>query len=426
MGDFQMSGADNASSGTVEDPPFTDRRTRPVGFAAHGHRALPIMCVICGSLGFLAWAFYGAALSREPFQDWMVFHTTARAYYEGYLASIYDGAWLTARLNERFADWLSWPLPLHPWLYPPHFLLLLLPFGALPFGVGMACFLLVTFLGLIAATWCYAHDRTSRALLASSLLLCPATAITVMLGQNAFLTSALLIGGFGMSRNRPLAAGFLLGVASYKPQFWLMVPVALIAARQWRVFAAAVASALGLAAASAAMFGIATWRTWLDLMIVPNDLFQRWVVAGRLNGQSVYACAIWLEASPAIANMAQVSAAILAVAAVYWWFRHRIAEDLQLAIFLAATVLAAPHVISYDAVMLAVAATFALRHALQGSFGRGEMVLAAAMWLSPLINPPSLVRLGVITPLLIALFIAFIGARASLASPDSRRAAVCA
>lgn len=423
MRDFHMSGAGDAPSGKGGDQAPTNR---PVEFTAHAHRALPTILVICGSLGLLAWAFYGAALSREPFQDWMVFHTTARAYYEGDLASIYDGAWLTARLNERFADWLSWPLPLHPWLYPPHFLLLLLPFGVLPFGVGMALFLLVTFLGLVAATWCYADDRGSRALLVTSLLLCPATAITVMLGQNAFLTSALLIGGFGMSRNRPLTAGFLLGVASYKPQFWLMVPVALIAARQWRVVAAAAASALALAAASASMFGIEAWRTWLDLMVLPNDLFQRWVVAGRLNGQSVYACAVWLGAAPAIANIAQVSAAILAVAAVYWSFRHRIAEDLQLAILLAATVLAAPHVIGYDAVMLAVAATLALRHALRGSFGFGETVVAAAMWLSPLINPPSLVRLGVITPLLITLFIAFTGAKAGVASAANRRAAVCA
>ncbi|HEV2545977.1 MAG TPA: glycosyltransferase family 87 protein [Stellaceae bacterium] len=421
-----MSGAGEAPPGEGADPALTARRARPVDFSADAQRGLPAIVVICGSLGLLGWAFYGAALALEPFQDWMVFHTTARAYYEGHLASIYDGAWLTAQLNERFAAWLSWPLPLHPWLYPPHFLLLLLPFGALPFSVGMACFLLLTFLGLIAAMWCYAHDRRSRGLLVTSLLLCPATAITVMLGQNAFLTSALLIGGFGVSRTRPLTAGFLLGVASYKPQFWLMVPVALIAARQWRVLAAAAASALGLAAASAAMFGLETWRTWLDLMIVPNDLFQRWVVAGRLNGQSVYACAIWLGTSPTVADMAQISAAVLAIAAVYWSFRQRIAEDLQLAILLAATVLAAPHVIGYDAVMLAVAATFALRHALQGSFGRGETVLAAAMWLSPLINPPSLVRLGVITPLLIALFIAFIGARAGVASADNRQAAVCA
>ena len=196
------------------------------------------------------------------------------------------------------------------------------------------------------------------------------------------------------------------------------MPVALVAARQWRVLAAAAASAFGLAAASAGMFGIEAWRTWLDLMIAPNDLFEAWVVEGRLNGQSVYACAIWVGASPAIANVAQVSAAILAIAAVYWSFRHRLAHDLQLAILLAATVLAAPHVISYDGVMLAAAATFALRHALQGSFGRGRAVLSAVMWLSPLINPPSFVRLGVITPLLITLFIASIGARVGVASAD--------
>jgi len=35
----------------------------------------------------------------------------------------------TAVLNARFAHWLAHPLPLHPWLYPPHTLLLLLPFA---------------------------------------------------------------------------------------------------------------------------------------------------------------------------------------------------------------------------------------------------------------------------------------------------------
>jgi alpha-1,2-mannosyltransferase len=389
-------------------------------------RTLTAIALLCGCLGLLGWAFYGRALALEPFQDWMVFHTSARAYYEGNLSLVYDGERLTAQLNERFADWLSWPLPLHPWLYPPHFLLLLLPFGALPFALAMMLFLLLTFTCLVPAAWCYAHDRLQRSLYFLSLLLCPATAITVMLGQNAFLTGALLAGGFGLSRRRPLIGGLLLGVATYKPQFWLMVPIALIAARQWRVLAAAGASALLLALASATVFGMEPWRTWLDLMIAPSDLFQNWVVAGRLNGQSVYACAVLLGASVTVANIAQSVFAILAATAVYWSFRQSMSGDLQLAVLLAATVLAAPHVIGYDGVMLAIAATLLLCRALEDGFRQGEAVLLAVVWLSPLINPPSLFRLGVITPVLICLFIAAIISRARAESLGSGQVAVCA
>ncbi|HEY2132321.1 MAG TPA: hypothetical protein VGH36_04995 [Acetobacteraceae bacterium] len=65
---------------------------------------------------------------------WMVFHAAARAWFDGDLGLIFDAGRLTARLNAVFADRLSSPLPFHPWLYPPSYLLLLLPFGLLPFG----------------------------------------------------------------------------------------------------------------------------------------------------------------------------------------------------------------------------------------------------------------------------------------------------
>jgi hypothetical protein len=42
---------------------------------------------------------------------------------------------------------------------------------------------------------------------------------------------------------RPYLAGSLFGLMIFKPQLGLLLPVALIAGRQWRVFAAAAATA---------------------------------------------------------------------------------------------------------------------------------------------------------------------------------------
>lgn len=374
-------------------------------------RTLPLVAATCGVLGIAGWAFYLVSFAREPSQDWMVYYSAARAYWNGTLPLLFDGTRFTAALNARFAAWLSWPLPLHPWLYPPHFLLLLLPFGLLPFAPAQAAFLALSFAALLLALRSLEPGVGRHSLPTLSLLLCPATAITVCLGQNAFLTSALLIGGIGNFRRRPVLAGALLGLLTIKPQLWLMVPVALLAARAWRTLASTLATAAGVALVSLIVFGGEVWHAWFDLMLRPSAEYQAWLLAGRLNGQSVYACAALLGATPLLANLIQGLATLIAAGCVFWCFRRPAGADLRLAILLAATFLGAPHVIGYDGVMLAMAATLLLRQAAVEGFRPGEAILIVAVWACPLINPPSVFRIGLVTPLLIALFLACAAAR---------------
>jgi alpha-1,2-mannosyltransferase len=91
------------------------------------------------------------------------------------------------------------PLSLHPWVYPPPFLLLLLPFGLPTPGISFALFMLAGFLAVLAATWFHAGDGHVRWLSVLSLYLYPAVPFNVTTGQNAFYTSALLLGGLGLS-----------------------------------------------------------------------------------------------------------------------------------------------------------------------------------------------------------------------------------
>src|SRR5260370_28092721 len=65
-------------------------------------------------------------------------------------------------------------------------------------------------------------------------LACPFTAWNFIAGQNGFLTGALLGGSLLCLERQPVLAGILIGCLSYKPQFGILLPVALIAARQWR------------------------------------------------------------------------------------------------------------------------------------------------------------------------------------------------
>ena len=360
---------------------------------------------LAGVFGLAAWAFYIHAFAGERGEDWMVYDTAIRTFYDGRLALLYDGDGLTRLLNARFAAWLAHPLPLHPWLYPPHYLLLLLPFGLLPFVPAGILFLALGFLSLLAAGFACVAAPRSRAIIAAAAALCPASAITVCLGQNTFFTCALMLGGFGLLPRRPVLAGALLGALTYKPQLFLMVPVALIAARQWKALAAAAACALLLAIASAAVFGIEPWQQWFAVMTRPSALFVQWSAIARLNGQSLYTYAALLGASAPLANAIQALGMAGAAAVVWWSYRRPMAREVQLAMLFAATLLAAPHVIDYDALMLGLAAALVFAHGLARGLRLAETLFLVLLWVSPFFNPPTVFRAGFATPLLILLFI---------------------
>ena len=78
----------------------------------------------------------------------------------------------------------------------------------------------------------------------------------------------------------------MLGVLAFKPLLWLMVPVALVAARQWKALASALAAAALLAAAGILLLGPAPWHEWLSLLPRPNLQYEHWPKVGRLDGQS--------------------------------------------------------------------------------------------------------------------------------------------
>jgi Glycosyltransferase family 87 len=83
-------------------------------------------------------------------------------------------------------------------------------------------------------------------------------------GQNGFLTAALLGAALVQLDRRPFIAGNLFGLLAYKPQFGLMIPLALAASGRWRSFAAAATTVAVLAVATTIAFGPHVWQAFLD------------------------------------------------------------------------------------------------------------------------------------------------------------------
>jgi hypothetical protein len=349
--------------------------------------------------------------------DWMVFYGADQWVFAGKLAKIFDGDALTAYLNSTFVDWLSQPMPFRPWVYPPSYLLFVLPFGALSFLGSYAAFQLLSAALLALALWVGADRPKARWLVLGTALLGPAAAMNVAQGQNAFLAAALLVGGLRLVRSRAngvgvLLGGAVLGLMTVKPQFWFLVPIALIAAREWRALAASLVAAALLALFSAAVFGLDPWWQWLDLARgAYGDPAGKWMAYGRLAGDSVFACLVHLGAGLALANAAQAIALLLAAGFTFGAFRSRLSGDLKIAVLLASTVLAAPHSSLHDTVLLAVAAGLWIAEVATDDVPLGVWAPALGMWLVPLFNPPETRPIGRLTPLLIIGFIAFALAR---------------
>lgn len=340
--------------------------------------------------------------------DWMVFYGAIRSVLDGNAAMIFDGERFTNFLNTAFAGWLSSPLDFRPWAYPPSFLLMLLPFASLGFFGSFVAFQLATGALLANVLRTRAEPGLRSNALLAAVLICPASAINVIDGQAVFLVAALIVGGFGLLDRRPMLGGLVLGLLTFKPQFCILVPIALVAAGQWRALLASGASALAMMIASGLVFGFDLWLKWfpviIENLVSPNP---KWIELGRMWGHSVYTCASLLGASDRLASLIQLLAILGAAASVVIAFRSPLGMREKIAVFLAATVLAAPHSGPYDGTLLLIAAAFWL-------MSRGTPLplwcwtLAFMIWLLPLLSPPLLFPAARLAPLLPVLLIVLV------------------
>jgi len=139
----------------------------------------------------------------------------------------------------------------------------------------------------------------------------PAVFINTYCGQNGVWTAAFLGGGLCLLERRPVFAGVLFGLQAYKPHLALMIPVALLAGRQWRAFAAATVTVAALLLASIALAGLDGWRAFLDLTPVLRKVTLEDADAVWHRNVSVFMAASRLGVGLSAAYAVQIAAALI-------------------------------------------------------------------------------------------------------------------
>lgn len=156
--------------------------------------------------------------------------------------------------------------PPHNWSYPPHAVLFLLPLGLFGYMPAMALFLGFTLSLYLLAVQSLRPSWT----LVAAILLTPFIVGNLVATQNGFLTAALMVGGLALRDRKPVMAGILFGLLTFKPQLGLLLPLLLIYERRWAVIAATAATTIVLVVLSILAFGPQSWSDYVRY-IVPKQ-----------------------------------------------------------------------------------------------------------------------------------------------------------
>jgi arabinofuranan 3-O-arabinosyltransferase len=150
----------------------------------------------------------------------------------------------------------------------------------------------------------------------------------------------------------------------------LLFPIALAVSGRWKVFFTAGFVAALMAAISWVVFGTASWEAFAPGVghALVTEGSADW---GKM--QTAFGLVHALSGNDTLAWAAQIAVAITAACAIAVLWRSEAAYEIKAAALGVATLLAAPHLLTYDLVVLAVPLAFLFRLGRANGFFRYEM-----------------------------------------------------
>jgi hypothetical protein len=304
---------------------------------------------------FASHNWISAANGRPLITDFLVFRVSGGLALHGKAVDAYnpyvEHVAQVAACGHEFSRYLYWH-------YPPTFFFVAAALALIPY--------LPAFLGWLAATLlAYGAALSAAAKTRIAFLVgcgAPAVFINALSGQNGCLTAALMTAVLLCLEERPLLGGVFVGLLAYKPQFGLLMPVALAAGGYWRtLFAAAVTLAVSMAA-SALAFGDQTLVAFLRDLPHASSVALVNGANGWNNLQSVYGLVRYLGFDNKLAWMAQTGLILSAAFGLIWLWRQPLPFALKAAALALSSLLASPYLYIYDFVLLSVPVALVYRH----------------------------------------------------------------
>ena len=341
-----------------------------------------ILLAIC-TLALVGWIAASDGLidrnSKPIGTDFSNVYAAGTLIWQGRPAEAYEPARQHAAEKAVFG---GREVPFYGWLYPPFFFVVAFLVASLPYAWGLAIWLAASLAAYLAAMRAIV-PRPETLLIAAAF---PAVFINIGHGQNGFLTAALLGGALHWLDRRPWLAGGLIGLLAYKPQFGVLIPVALLAGGRWNTIGAAAATVAALVAVSFVTLGGGVWHAFADSMTFTQTVVLEQGGIGWEKIQSAFSAMRMWGAGVRTAYAIQIALALMLAASLAWLWQSTALFELKASALATASLLATPYVLDYDLVVLAVAIVFFVRHGMNRGFHDYEISLLAAAWVMPLLS----------------------------------------
>jgi hypothetical protein len=249
----------------------------------------------------------------------------------------------------------------------------------LPYVTAFLSFQAVTLMSYAAVIFAIVRRPPSIALALGS----PFTAINVGQGQTGLLMASLVGAALLTLERRPVLAGVFVGCIAYKPQFGILFPVALIAARQWRAFASAALTAAFLVCVSIAAFGLGPWEAFPrqllaqsgDMLLGEHPWGAKWILV-----PTVYGVARAFHGSATLAWLAQGCATIDLTLIMWLIWRSPARYALKAALLSAALPIATPYAWNHDLTVIAVVVAFLATDQIRYGLLWGEQTIMVSLF----------------------------------------------
>jgi hypothetical protein len=260
--------------------------------------------------------------------------------------------------------------------YPPTILFFTYPLGFMPYFTALAVWIAATLVLYLTAV--YAIVPRAAAVVAA--LTTYPVVLNILIGHNGFLTAGLFGLALAFMERRPWLSGVFLGLLTYKPQFGILFPFALLASRNWRALIGASVASVAFGAAAAIAFGYNLWPLFVTGMMEEGTRLSDHEAVSEIIFPTVRGILrdVGFSAQTSWTVQAAVSAAIVALICALW--SRPMPHSLKAAALGIASLLAVPYALSYDYCILSIASAFLVKDGLARGFLRGERTIILVCW----------------------------------------------
>jgi hypothetical protein len=375
---------------------------RPKDQIRHSLELIAFSLALAYAVFLGASAFAGAWIiddhGRIIDNDFIAVWAAGRLVLEGHPAAAYDwGLHREVEIAVAGRDFASY----YGWHYPPPPLFVAAALASLPYLAAWAVWMAITLPAYVAAVRVIIGERIGIVLALGF----PGVLWNISVGQNGFLTAALIGGMLVCLERRPLLAGVFLGLLTYKPQFGVLFPFVLMIDGRWRTLAAASATAAVLVVASILAFGFEAWQAFFHWMPVTSEAVFAEGRANLMKMQSLLGVVRWLGGGMTVAWLAQGLLIAAALAGNMWLWRQPVRYEIKAAALAVGALLATPYLYIYDFPVLMIPLAFLLRMGLRDGFRPLELPAIALTCALILAFPFAAIATGFISVIVVSALI---------------------